>query len=116
MITVGSNGYNVAKVVVGTKLVAGQSVTVGTKSDLDKLVALADAAGVARIQATVDLSGTDIEFDGAILCNLCENGIEFHTITYYSAEVTGGSPIIIGGQAYMDGTNMKVHITAVTVS
>lgn len=116
MITVGSNGYNVAKVVVGTKLVAGQSVTVGTKGDLDKLVALADASGVARIQATVDLSGTDVEFDGAVLCNLCENGIEFHTITYYSSEVTGGSPIIIGGQAYMDGTNMKVHITSVTVS
>ena len=116
MITVGSNGYNVAKVVVGTKLVAGSSVTVGTKADLDKLVALADAAGVARIRASVDLSGTDVEFDGAILCNLCENGMEFHTVTYYSAEVTGGSPIIIGGQAYMDGTNMKIHLTAVTVS
>lgn len=108
----GTIGYNVGTLEVSTKLVAGESVTIGTKDDYDTIVAFA-TTGILKIKAIIDMGETDAEFDGTVVCNKCQNGIEFATITFYNPPVpTGGSPIIVGGQILMDGTALKCHITA----
>ena len=109
-------GYNIAEVTTGVKLVAGESTSVGTKKDLDELRELVANSGLCRVKTVITVSGDDLNFDGVVSCNLCPNGFEFHTITYVSNEVTGGSPIIVGGQFYYDAGTTKCHVTAVPVS
>lgn len=110
-----SRGYNVAKIDISTKLIAGDTVTIGTQDDCDAIVAFSQS-GIMRVKATIDMGATDAEFDGCVICNQCPNGIEFATITfYYPAAPTGGSPIIVGGQIFMDGTALKCHVTATTI-
>lgn len=110
-----SRGYNIAKLDVSTKLVAGSSVKIGTKEDYDAIVAFAET-GIMRIKATIDMGATDADYDGCVVCNKCQNGIEFATITfYYPSSPTGGDPIVVGGQIYMDGTDLKCHLTATTL-
>lgn len=115
-----SKGYNIAEVITGVKLVAGSSVTVGTKKDLDQLVEMVENSGLVRVKSIVTLSGNDLEFNGVVNCNIFDDAgtksIEFHTITYASAVITGGDPIIVGGQLYMDDGVCKCHLTAVQVS
>lgn len=111
-----SLGYNIPEVTTGKKLVAGESVAVGTKKELDDLREMIQHCGLLRVKTVVTISGDDLNFDGVVTCNLCQNGFEFHTITYASDEVTGGSPIIVGGQFYNDNGTVKCHITAVVVS
>lgn len=109
-------GYNVGKIAVTTKLVAGSSVTIGNSRDYDSIKEFSET-GMMRIKCTIDMGGSDADFDGVVICNQCQNGIEFATITFYDpSSTTGGSPIIVGGQIYMDGTALKCHITATTVS
>lgn len=109
-------GYNVGKIDVTTKLVAGSSVTIGDAADYDSIKEFSKT-GMIRIKCTVDMGSSDADFDGVVLANQCQNGIEFATITFYDpSSTTGGSPIIIGGQVYMDGTVLKCHITATPVS
>lgn len=116
MLNISSNGYNVAVIEVSTKLVVGASTAIDTDvKKLDSIKMFADS-GVMRIVANIEMSGVDIDFDGSVMCNQCENGIEFSTITYYSDQVTGGDPIIIGGQLYEEGNALKVHLTAKTIS
>lgn len=114
-ISINSKGYNIGEISVSTKLEAGASVTIGNAKDLEAIRGFAET-GIMRIKATIDMGDLDAEFDGCVVCNICPNGFEFHTITYFDSSVTGGSPIIVGGQLYMDGTALKCHITAVTVS
>ena len=109
-------GYNIVEVTTGVRLVVGESTSVGTKQDLEELRGLIANSGLCRVKSTVTRNGDDLEFDGVVACNLCPNGFEFHTITYASNEVTGGSPIIFGGQFYDDNGTVKCHVTAVTVS
>ena len=109
-------GYNIAEVVTGVELVVGESTSVGTKQDLDELRELVANSGLCWVKSTVIRNGDYMNFDGVVACNLCQNGFEFHTITYASNEVTGGSPIIFGGQFYDDNGTVKCHVTAVTVS
>ena len=110
-----SRGYNVAKIDISTKLVAGETVTIGTQDDYDAIVAFSQS-GIMRVKATIDMCDTDADFDGCVICNQCPNGIEFATVTFYNPPVpTGGSPIIVGGQILMDGTALKCHVTATTV-
>lgn len=111
----GTKGYNIGTVEVSTKLVAGESVAIGDAKDYNRIVDFAET-GILKIKATIDLSGTDADFDGTVVCNKCPNGIEFSTITYFGSAVTGGDPTIVGGQIYMDGTALKCHVTAVEVS
>lgn len=115
-LTIGSNGYNVAVITVGTKLVVGASTVVDT--DLKKIETVKGFAdsGIMRIVSKINMSGVDIDFDGTVMCNQCANGIEFSTITFYSDQVTGGDPIIIGGQLYEEDDKVKVHLTATVVS
>lgn len=107
-----SRGYNIAKIDVSTKLVAGSTVTIGNESDFDAICSFAET-GILRVKATIDMGATDAEFDGCVVCNKCPNGIEFATTTFYAAgEPLGGSPIIVGGQMLMDDNKLKCHITA----
>jgi len=115
MVSINSKGYNLAEVEISTKLVVGASTEIGVASVVDELKTFAEF-GLMRIQAQIDMSGVDIDFNGTVACNLCANGFEFHTVTYYSDQVTGGDPIIIGGQVYVDGEAAKVHLTAQVVS
>lgn len=111
-----TRGYNIGKIDVTTKLVAGSSVTIGDSSDCDAIKAFSET-GMMRIKATIDMGAVDANFDGVVICNQCQNGIEFATITFFDpSSTTGGSPIIVGGQIYMDGTALKCHITATSVS
>lgn len=107
--------YNIPVVETGATLVAGESVTIGTQKDLDKLVRLTNKSGLMRVKTATTIGGNTLNFDGTCVCNFFTDNIEFHTIVYASDSITGGDPIIIGGQLYMDGTNLKCHITAVTV-
>lgn len=110
-----SRGYNVAKIDVSTKLVAGSSVKIGTKDDYDAICAFAET-GIMRIKVVIDMGATDANFDGCVVCNACQNGIEFATITFYDpSSPTGGDPIVVGGQIYMDGNDLKCHVTATTL-
>lgn len=115
-----AKGYNIAEIVPGVKLVAGSSVTVGTRKDLDQIAELVKNSGLMRVKSVVSLSGNDVDFNGVVTCNLFDDqgtaSIEFHTITYVSDTITGGNPIIVGGQLYMDGSLCKCHLTAVPVS
>lgn len=115
MVSINSKGYNLAEVEISTKLVVGASTEIGDAGVVAALKTFADS-GIMRIKAQIEMSGVDIDFDGTVGCNLCTNGFEFHTVTYYSDQVTGGDPIIIGGQIYVDGAKTKVHLTAQTVS
>lgn len=109
-------GYNIAKLDVSTKLVAGESVVIGDANDYDAIKSFS-ASGIMRIKATIDMGATDAEFDGTVVCNQCPNGIEFATITFYNPSYpTGGDPIIVGGQILMDGDDLKCHITATSIS
>lgn len=115
-----AKGYNIAEITPGVKLVAGSSVTVGTRKDLNQIAELVANSGLLRVKSVVTISGNDVEFNGVVTCNLFDDqgtaSLEFHTITYVSDTITGGNPIIIGGQLYMDGTALKCHLTAVPVS
>ena len=99
---------------------AGESVTVGTRKDLDKIAELVGNSGLIRVKSIVTVGGSDLNFNGIVTANLFDDSgikcVEFHTVTYASDSITGGSPIIVGGQLYMDGTACKCHITAVPVS
>lgn len=107
-----SRGYNIAKIDVSTKLVAGSTVTIGNESDFDAICSFAET-GILRVKATIDMGATDANFDGCVVCNKCMNGIEFATITFYDpSSPTGGSPIVVGGQMLMDDNKLKCHITA----
>ena len=107
-----SRGYNVVKLDISTKLVAGSTVTIGTQDDYDAIMAFAES-GIMRVKCVIDMGATDADFDGCVVCNKCQNGIEFSTITFYDpSSPTGGSPIIVGGQMLMDGTALKCHVTA----
>lgn len=109
-------GYNVPVVETGVTLVAGESITIGTKKDLDKLVKLTSKSGLMRVKSATTISGDTLNFDGTCVCNFFTGNIEFHTVVYASDSITGGDPIIVGGQLYMDGANLKCHLTAVPVS
>lgn len=115
-----SKGYNIAEITPGVKLVAGSSVTVGTRKDLKQIAELVENSGLLKVKSVVTLSGSDVDFNGVVTCNLFDDqgtaSIEFHTITYTSDTITGGDPIIIGGQLYMDGAALKCHLTAVPIS
>lgn len=116
MLSITSKGYNIGVVTSSVKLVVGASTVVDNDSSkIDQLVGFAQS-GIIRIKTKIDMSGVDIDFDGAVMANICANGIEFHTITYYSDQVTGGDPIIIGGQAYVEDGKIKVHLTAEVIS
>lgn len=107
-----SRGYNVVKLDVSTKLIAGDTVKIGGQEDYDAIMAFVEA-GIMRVKATIDMGATDAEFDGCVVCNKCENGLEFSTITFYDpSSPTGGSPIIVGGQMLMVGKDLKCHVTA----
>ena len=108
--------YNVPVVETGATLVAGESVTIGTQKDLDKLVKLTSKSGLMRVKTATTIGGNTMNFDGTCVCNFFAGNIEFHTVVYASDSITGGDPIIIGGQLYMDSNNLKCHITAVTVA
>ena len=107
--TVGSKGYNVAEVVVGTKLVAGQATTIGTLKDYEKIRGLVDDSGLMRVKAVLTVSDTDMTFDGTCVANLWDEGIEFGTIVFNGADTS--VPKIVGGQLYMDGTSLKCSIS-----
>lgn len=109
-------GYNVPVVVTGVKLIAGESVTLGTQADLDQLVELTSKSGLMRVKTATEISGQTMNFDGTCSCNFFDGNIEFHTVVYASDSITGGDPIIVGGQLYMEGTALKCHLTAVSVS
>ena len=111
----GTIGYNVGTIDISTKLVSGESVTIGNKDDYDAIVAFAQT-GTMKVKVTIDLGNDDANFDGTVVCNRCPNGVEFSTVTYFSDSPTGSTPIIIGGQILMDGDNLKCHISATTVS
>ena len=115
-LSIGSNGYNVAEVTVGTTLVVGESTVVDT--NLKKIATIKEFAdsGIMRIKSKINMSGVNIDFDGTVMCNQCANGIEFSTITFFSDQVTGAAPIIIGGQLYEDDGKVKVHLTSTVVS
>lgn len=107
--------YNIPVVETGVTLVAGESVTIGTQKDLDKLVRVTSKSGLMRVKSATTVGGSTMNFDGSCVCNFFDGNIEFHTVVYASDSITGGDPIIIGGQLYMDGVNLKCHLTAVTV-
>lgn len=109
-------GYNVPVVETGVTLVAGESITIGTKKDLDKLVKLTSKSGLMRVKSATTIGGDTLNFDGTCVCNFFTGNIEFHTVVYASDSITGGDPIIVGGQLYMEGTALKCHLTAVSVS
>lgn len=109
-------GYNVPVVVTEVKLIAGESVTLGVQADLDQLVKLTSNSGLMRVKTSTEISGQTMNFDGTCSCNFFDGNIEFHTIVYASDSITGGDPIIVGGQLYMDGTSLKCHLTAVPVA
>lgn len=111
-----SLGYNIPEVTTGKTLVAGQSTAVGSVEQLNELRDMIQNCGLARVITPIMLNDAIWGFNGVVTCNLCQNGFEFHTITYASDEVTGGSPIIVGGQFYNDNGTVKCHITAVVVS
>ena len=120
MIHISSKGYNIGSVEVDTKLVASQSVTIGDKRDFGVLLSFAES-GIMRVKATVTIGGSDLDFDGCVTCNLFglnygTPGVEFSTIVFASDSQTGGAPIIVGGQFYMDDDNLVCHLTATTVS
>ena len=116
MLSITSKGYNIGVVESSVKLVVGASTVVDNDSSkIDRIVGFAQS-GIIRIKSKIDMSGVDIDFDGAVVANICPNGIEFHTVTYYSDQVTGGNPIIIGGQAYVEDGKIKVHLTAAVIS
>ena len=111
-----AKGYNIAEVETGVTLVAGESVTIGTQKDLDNLVELTSKSGLMRVKTATTIGGNTLHFDGTCVCNFFAGNIEFHTIVYASDSITGGDPIVIGGQLYMDGANLKCHITAVILA
>lgn len=102
-----SKGYNVAKVVVSQKLVAGESTAIGNKQNYDKLRELVASSGQMRVISTLTVSGNDMDFDGICMANLYEGGIEFSTIVWIGDQTT---PKIVGGQLYMDGNYLKCSI------
>ena len=111
----GTIGYNVGTVEISTKLVAGETVVIGTLDDCLAIKAFADT-GILKVKATVDMGAADANFDGVVVCNKCPNGIEFSTITYFSAIPTDSTPIIVGGQMLMDGDDLKCHLVATPIS
>lgn len=107
-----SRGYNVVKLDVSTKLIAGDTVKIGGKDDYDAIMAFVES-GIMRVACKIDMGATDADFDGCVVCNKCPNGLEFATTTFYSAgQPLGGSPIIVGGQMFLDGSDLKCHVTA----
>lgn len=102
-----SKGYNVAKVVTGKKLVAGEAMAIGNKTDYDKLREMVSNSGLMRVTTVLTVSGNDMEFDGVCMANLYETGIEFSTIVWIGDQST---PKIVGGQLFMDGTSLKCSI------
>lgn len=111
----GTIGYNVGTVDISTKLIAGETVEIGTPDDCDAIVAFAQT-GILKVKATVDMGASDANFDGVVTVNKCPNGIEFATITYYGDSPTGSTPIIVGGQMLMDDGKLKCHIVATPIS
>lgn len=107
--TVESKGYNVAEVVLDTKLVSGQATAIGTLKDYNKIRELVDNSGLMRVKTVLTVSGTDMTFDGTCIANLWEEGIEFSTIVFNGAD--SSVPKIVGGQLYMDGTSLKCSIS-----
>lgn len=111
----GTIGYNVGTVDISTKLVAGETVEIGTQDDCDAIVAFA-RTGILKVKATIDMGSVDAHFDGVVTVNKCPNGVEFATITYFSASPTGSTPIIVGGQMLMVDGKLKCHVVATPVS
>lgn len=110
---VGSKGYNVAEVLIDTKLVSGEATTIGGLEDYQKLRELAGNSGLMRVKCTLDVSGTDMNFDGTCIANFWDEGIEFSTIVFNGADTS--APKIVGGQLYMDGANLKCSINYCTL-
>lgn len=106
--TVESKGYNVAKVVIGTKLTSGEATAIGTAQDYEKLRELVGNSGLMRVKCTLKVGGVDMDFDGTCIANLWSDGIEFSTIVFNGADTS--TPKIVGGQLYMDGTSLKCSI------
>lgn len=115
MILINSQGYNIADVEILTKLIAGESTAIGTKKDYESLRSFAET-GSMQVKCTLAYGGNDMVFDGSVDCNLFETGIEFYTTIYPGPTVTGGDPILVGGQLFMDGNDMKCHINVTPVS
>lgn len=105
---VGSKGYNVAEVIVDTTLVSGEATSIGAVQDYEKLRELVDNSGLMRVKCTLDVSGTEMNFDGTCIANLWDEGIEFSTIVFNGADTS--VPKIVGGQLYMDGADLKCSI------
>lgn len=111
----GTVGYNVGTIDISTKLVAGETVDIGTQDDCDTIESFANT-GIIKIKATIDMGTADANFDGVVTVNKCPNGVEFATITYFSASPTGSTPIIVGGQIFMADGKLKCHVVATPVS
>lgn len=106
-----SKGYNVANVMVGVKLKTSEDVAIGTAKDYEKIRELVSNSGLMRVSTILDVSGTEMQFDGVCIANLWDDGIEFSTIVWNGEDTN--VPKIVGGQLYMDGTSLKCSINYV---
>lgn len=105
-----NNGYNVADITIDTPLTAGTEAEVGTEQDFEKIAAIADAGGIARIHAT--LGGNAM--NGAMFITHVANYIDLGCVTNFA-----GSPSVIAGTVQLKEDHkmyVTVTMTAVTAA
>lgn len=101
-----NNGYNMAEITISEALTSGTPVKLGTRSDLDKIMNIAKAGGVGRINATVGGNA----MSGACFLNAFEGdgnvGVDVGSVTNF-----GESPNAVTGTFYMSGNDLYGVVT-----
>lgn len=101
-----NNGYNMAEITISTALTSGTPAKLGDKNDLIKIMNIAKAGGVGRINATIGGSA----MSGACFLNAFENG-EIMGVDVGGVTNFGESPNAVTGTFYMSGSDLYGVVT-----
>ena len=110
MITISTKGYNIAKVGISETLTLETATKVGKAEDFDKLLMFANN-GYIVLRCKFSVNDELIVFDGSVDCNVYDDIIEFSVVTYDGNDPTGGDAMLLGGQLYLDGNDIKIYVT-----
>lgn len=101
-----NNGYNMAEITISTALTSGTPAKLGDRNDLNKIMNIARAGGVGRINATIGGNA----MSGACFLNAFEDsnnvGVDVGGITNF-----GESPNAVTGTFYMSGDDLYGVVT-----
>lgn len=110
MITISTKGYNVAKIGISETLTLETATEVGKAEDFDKLL-MFSKNGYLILRCKFNVDDELVVFDGSVDCNVCDDIIEFSVVTYDGNDPDGGDAMLLGGQLYLDGDDIKIYVT-----